>query len=130
MPRTAFRSVVIAATLAATLSCWGVAMYAVADGADGSVREQLSLWTPIVLAPIIVVYGSFALGLVCGGWRLWRWIPAAVLIAAVGAVTVQASVNEAARAYEPEVLWNALFYGAPVAALVVVFAAERLRRDS
>jgi len=121
--------VVTCAAVTVTLLSWGIAAYAIAAGADGLVREQTNAWTPIVVGPIIVVYGCLAIGLIRGRWRVWRWMPATVLVAAVSALIVQAAIDEAGRAYEPEQIWIALFWAAPIAA-VVVLATEPLRERS
>jgi ABC-type uncharacterized transport system permease subunit len=130
MRRALFRAVVTGVTTAVTLFAWGIAMYVISLGSDGSVREQMNAWTPIVVGPIIVAYGWLVAGLIRGRWRFWRWMPAAILVAAVAALMVQASAVEAGRAYDPEPVWLSLFCAAPIVTLAVVLAVESPQRPS
>jgi hypothetical protein len=102
-------------------------MAGLASGAGPAADEQANRWTPLVVGPIVAVYCWAAVGLVHGRWRLWRWTPAVVVVAATAGVAVQADVVAAGRAYEPERAWWPLFLCAPLVPAAATFVAELAR---
>ena len=59
-----------------------------------------------------------------GRWRVWRWLPVAVIVSGIAGVIVQTAVDGAARAYEPEDAWTMLGWLAPLTAGAVSLVAE------
>ena len=123
------RSAYIAAATAVTLFAWGYVSSAFASGADSSSDEETSGWTPFVVGPIIVVYLGLLVGLAWGRWRVWRWLPVAVIVSGIVGLVVQRAVEGAARAYEPELVWSTLLGSAPFAAGAVSLFAELAALD-
>ena len=114
----------VAGATAVTLVAWGLVFFFIAWGADDSADEEMSKWTPLVIGPILVVYLGVLVGVAWGRWRVWRWLPIAVIVSGIVGVTVQTAVHEAARAYEPEELWFTFWWLAPLVAGVVSFLTE------
>ena len=129
------RTAYVAGATGVTLVAWGFVAALVAWGADNSSDEELSGWTLFVVGPIIVVYVGVLVGLAWGRWRVWRWLPVAVLVSGIVGLVVQTGVDGAARAYEPEETWITLWWLAPLTAgavslVVEVYAWLRSRRDT
>jgi hypothetical protein len=64
MRRALFRAGVVGVTTALALLVWGAIFSAVAWDAGIGSREETSMWTPLVVGPIIAVYIGVLLGLV------------------------------------------------------------------
>jgi undecaprenyl pyrophosphate phosphatase UppP len=124
MRRALFRAGVVGVTTAFALLVWGAIFSAVAWGAGIGSREEMSKWTPLVVGPIIAVYIGVVVGLVRGRWRVWRWVPAAVIVTGVVGLIIQTTVEDTARDYEPEDTRWKLFFLAPLFVAGVTLAAE------
>jgi hypothetical protein len=124
MRRALFRAGLVGVTTAFALLVWGAIFSAVAWDAGIGSREETSTWTPLVVGPIIAVYIGILLGLVWGRWRVWRWVPATVIVTGVVGLIIQTTVEDSARDYQPEDTWWKLFFLAPLLVAGVTLAAE------
>jgi len=87
--------------------------------------ETTNVWTPVVEAPVVTVYVACGLAFLGGRPGVWRWIVPATAVSAAISLAAVFTVHDAARAYEPELLWGVLWVLSVPAATMVAVAENR-----